>query len=237
MSGPARVLIVDDEEEVRDLLGQIFLGSGYVVDRATGGREALRKMQAAHPDLILLYLMMPDMSGFEVLEKLKGMKDVPPVLVLTAREDASAFTRAVSMGAAAYVSKPFGFEELLTTCRKVLGVAARVPPRVAEERRTEPRRALLTAVTVLSRDRRPIAKGELHDLSSGGAQVELGTQLTPGTRVWVGFHAGGLSLSLECRVAWCGPPGPRTLHGLAFMNLSAEQAKPIRELLGGAAAG
>lgn len=230
---PARVLVVDDEDDVRNLVCRVLADAGFATDAASGGAQALEKIDAGPPDLLVLDLMMPEVDGWTVLARLQDRPGRPPTVVLTAAGETSAFTRAVASGAAAYVAKPFRFADLVGTCRRVLESASRPPSTPTDERRREARRSLATAVTVLSRERQPIALGELVNLSSGGAQVELGVPLEPGTRVWVAFHTAGVHLTLECKVQWWqGSASRSVVHGLAFLNLNDEQMAPIRLLLG-----
>jgi DNA-binding response OmpR family regulator len=229
----ALVLVVDDEEEVREMVGRLLGDAGFRTKYAADGVSGIERVATDHPDLVVLDVNMPDMSGLEVLEKIRAAPDPPPVVLLTGSEDAETFTKGVGKGAAAYVKKPFRFDELLAACRRVLEASGREaagPP--GPERRREERRPLLAAVTVLSRDKKPLALGELINLSPGGAQVELGVPLEPGSQVWVAFQGLGMALTLECRVQWWQGSASRSVaHGLQFLNLSPEQERPIRELL------
>jgi CheY-like chemotaxis protein len=189
-------------------------------------------LAASRPDLVVLDLMMPVLDGWSVLDWLHARPDPPPVVVLTVRDDREAFARAVRKGAVAYLTKPFRFGDVLTTCRRVLQLHSRPQVPVAQERRREPRRLLLAAVTVYSRARHPMALGELVEISAGGVRVELGASLATGSMVFVGFHGRGLSITLEGRVQWQQPAqGHRVAHGLAFLHLSADQEKLVADLL------
>jgi len=102
------ILIVDDEVASRDLLEAILTGAGYRVEQADGGGAALAQADAAPPDLILLDLMMPDMSGFEVCQRLKqhpGTAAVP-VIVVTALGQVTNKEAALTSGADDFVTKP-----------------------------------------------------------------------------------------------------------------------------------
>jgi DNA-binding response OmpR family regulator len=237
MPNAPSVLIVDDERDVRNLVTRIFKDLDYQTDSAADGREALEKIRARRPDLVVLDLMMPEMDGWGVLQWMREEENAPPVVLLTARADYATFTRGVREGAQAFVCKPFRVQELVTTCRKLLEAtqAAERPGEVAEERRRDPRRLLMVEVKVLSKDLSPLAVGEMTNLSLGGAQLDLDVPLTPGDAIRVAFNipGGGTSMSLECRVAWwMGSADKRVSHGIAFLGLSSGDAAQLRELIG-----
>ena len=110
------VLVVDDEQDIRHFLELVLQSAGYDVECAADGQEALARIAARPPDLVLLDLMMPIMDGWEVLDRL-GRRKPPTVLVLSAAADPA---RAAKAGAAACVAKPFSARALLETCARVL---------------------------------------------------------------------------------------------------------------------
>lgn len=226
-----RILVVDDEEDVRTLISRILAEKGYEVDQARNGEEALERLQARRPDLMVLDLMMPEVDGWEVLRRLRALPDPPPVVIVTALGDYSALSRGIREGASAYVIKPFRFNELLATCQGVLASAEKKAP--SQERRAATRRMLMAQVSVLTRDRRPIALGELVNVSEEGAQVRLGMALETGAQVSLAFHvpAGGSPLTLEGRVRWCQTGSRGFTHGLAFTDMNAEAEHQLRVLL------
>jgi len=107
-----RVLVVDDDDDIRLLLEQLLHGAGYAVDTAQDGRAALRVFHANPCDLVILDLSMPELDGFETLERLRDLSDVP-VILLTARSGEIDKVRGFRAGADDYVVKPFGRQELL----------------------------------------------------------------------------------------------------------------------------
>ena len=230
---PHRLLVVDDDEDVRILVSRIFRDVGFEVDTAEDGAEAISKAAGGRYDLMLLDLMMPQMDGWSVLQRLRGVKDAPPVVVLTARDDYDSFARAVKAGAAAHVVKPFRFQELVATCHGVL-VKRQRPRPVAHERRAHPRRNLRVELRVLSRDKAPLAVGELIDMSEGGAQVRLGVRLGEGVAVDLAFQppGGGGRLDLSGRIVWCRTEDGAFLHGVSFTELGVRAAEQLRDLLG-----
>jgi len=112
-------LVVDDEEANRDILARYLKRWGYFVQTASGGLDALEFMAENRVDLVLLDLLMPEMDGFEVLERIKKnptLKTIP-VLILTAVRDAKTLVRGLECGAADYVTKPFQELELKARVR------------------------------------------------------------------------------------------------------------------------
>jgi CheY-like chemotaxis protein len=110
-----RVLVVEDEPENRLLLEVVLTSEGYDVDEVEDGPAALQAVRERRPDIILLDVMMPGMNGYAVLERLKASPETReiPVILLTALAQAGNVERAVEMGAAGYVTKPFEPADLL----------------------------------------------------------------------------------------------------------------------------
>ena len=118
MSGP-RVLVVDDEEPIRRTLRANLVARGYDVIAMQTGEEALEQFAALAPDLIVLDLMLPGLSGLEVCRAVRAESAVP-ILVLSARGEERTKVRALDLGADDYLTKPFGMEELLARVRALL---------------------------------------------------------------------------------------------------------------------
>jgi CheY-like chemotaxis protein len=227
-----RILVVDDEEDVQVLVSRILRDAGYEVERASDGREAIQKLDAALPDLIVLDLMMPVVDGWGVLQFLQTKKDAPPVVIVTARTDYATFARGIREGGTAFVCKPFRFHELVATCQRLLlpGTKGGAFP---GDRRENPRRMLMVEVRVMSRDRAPIAIGEFVNLGPGGAQVDLSAPLEIGDMVRVAFHVPGgeSTLSLGGQVRWRSSAPRGFSHGLRFQDLSPLEERQLAELL------
>ena len=105
-----RVLVVDDDDDIRVLVATLLERTGAAVRQAPDGREGLREFHAWRPDLVILDINMPGMDGWNVLERIRDMSDVP-VLMLTARGDELERVRGLQAGADDYVVKPFGKQE------------------------------------------------------------------------------------------------------------------------------
>jgi two-component system, OmpR family, KDP operon response regulator KdpE len=114
-----RVLVVDDEIEIRRALSRALSAREYVVETAADGMEAVALVAAFHPDLIVLDLNLPKLDGLEVARRVRAASPVP-ILILSVREDESDKVAALDLGADDYLTKPFGIEELLARVRALL---------------------------------------------------------------------------------------------------------------------
>jgi two-component system KDP operon response regulator KdpE len=115
----SRVLVVDDEPQIRRALTTNLRARGYEVDEAETGEEALAMAARLHPDVVVLDLGLPGIDGIEVVHGLRGWTSMP-ILVLSAREDEASKVAALDAGADDYVTKPFGMDELLARLRAAL---------------------------------------------------------------------------------------------------------------------
>ena len=118
----ARLLVVDDEPNIRDLLASSLRFAGFEVVTAADGNGALKAAQAegAEPDLIVLDVMLPDMDGFTVARRLRERDVTTPILFLTARDDMADKVQGLTVGGDDYVTKPFGLEEVVARIRAIL---------------------------------------------------------------------------------------------------------------------
>jgi two-component system OmpR family response regulator len=130
-----RVLVVDDEEHITEMLAMGLGYGGFEVERAGSGREALAEIERRRPDLVVLDVMLPDLDGFEVARRLRqaeGAATRLPIIFLTARDTTRDKVEGLRLGTDDYVTKPFSIEELVERVRAVLRRAAGF---VAGERR------------------------------------------------------------------------------------------------------
>ncbi|MET0728948.1 MAG: response regulator transcription factor [Acidimicrobiales bacterium] len=119
MTGP-RLLLVDDEENLRSMLEAALRHSGFDVHPVATGRAALDAVPEVHPDLIVLDVMLPDLDGFDVCKRLRSEGDRTPVLFLTARDATEDRVRGLTLGGDDYLVKPFSLEELVARITAVL---------------------------------------------------------------------------------------------------------------------
>ena len=121
--GKEKVLIVDDEAQGIELIQELLRTNGYMVSIAHSGEEALKKVQAELPDLILLDIMMPKMDGYQVCETLRNADDTKdiPIIFVTAKTEVKDWTHAIfNMGANSYITKPINSKKLLEKVQSVL---------------------------------------------------------------------------------------------------------------------
>jgi DNA-binding response OmpR family regulator len=128
----SRVLVVDDDDDIRALVRTLLERGGIVVRDAPNGREGLREFHAWRPDLVVLDVSMPELDGWNVLERIRDMSDVP-VIMLTARGDELERVRGLQSGADDYVVKPFGKQEIVARVQALLRRATRGGARDEEQ--------------------------------------------------------------------------------------------------------
>lgn len=136
--GEPSVLVVEDDPDIRDLLKALLSREGYSVEEASSGRGGLKTFHQSRPGLVILDLGLPDLDGWQVLERIRDMSDVP-VLVLTARGAERDKVRGLNSGADDYLTKPFSRVELLARLqairRRQSASAAREPKFVFDDGR------------------------------------------------------------------------------------------------------
>lgn len=115
-----RLLIVDDDKQIRELLSFDIAQSGYIVDTAVDGEEGLKKALENNYDLILLDVMMPKMNGYDVCKNIRIAKPDTPILMLTAKGSIEDKTEGFDVGADDYLIKPFEIQEVLLRIRALL---------------------------------------------------------------------------------------------------------------------
>jgi DNA-binding response OmpR family regulator len=115
----ARVLVIDDDSDIRALVAELLKRAGFSVEQAENGRAGLRALHKTPPDLVVLDVSMPDLDGWETLERIRDVSEVP-VLMLTARSDELERVRGLKAGADDYVVKPFGRQELVARVQALL---------------------------------------------------------------------------------------------------------------------
>ena len=147
------ILVVDDELTLRETLAEGLEEEGFVVFQAADGREAVEAFRRHHPDLILLDLMLPELSGTEVCRIIRAESDVP-ILMLTAKSAEIDKVVGLELGADDYVTKPFSFRELLARVRALLRRSE------AQAQAAEPETIELGAVKIDLAGRRLLRDGE-----------------------------------------------------------------------------
>ena len=115
-----RVLVVDDEPNIVDVISMALRYQGFTVEMAADGRSALKAVSTFKPHLIVLDIMLPDMEGFEVAKRLGAQRAQVPIIFLTARDATEDKVRGLTTGGDDYVTKPFSLEELVARIRTIL---------------------------------------------------------------------------------------------------------------------
>ena len=159
MTDAVSVLVVDDEPAFREGLRQALKQEGFIVHLAADGEEALEVWRAYHPDIVLLDVMLPRMSGIDVCREIRGIDDTPVIMVSARNEEIDAVV-ALEVGADDYVSKPYRVRELVARMRTVLRRAGG-----GSTRDEAPSSVLEVGDIALDRDR--------HEVTIGGELVQL----------------------------------------------------------------
>ena len=115
-----RILVVDDEPNIADVVSMALRYEGFEVESAGDGAAALRAVDSFRPHLLVLDIMLPDMEGFEVARRLGAQRADVPIVFLTARDATEDKVRGLTMGGDDYVTKPFSLEELVARIRTIL---------------------------------------------------------------------------------------------------------------------
>src|SRR5262249_34723758 len=132
-----RILVIDDESDIREALEALLMNAEYSVDLASNGTEGIRKLESATYDLALLDLMMPDRSGMEVLEEVRKRDRDTPIFMITAYGSVEAAVEAIKRGANDYFSKPWDNEKL------IIEIDRMIAGRRLEHENTQLKRALV----------------------------------------------------------------------------------------------
>lgn len=154
---PTKVLVVDDEANISDLLKVSLKFQGFDVETATNGQDALKLADTYQPDAFILDVMMPSMDGFTLLNKLRAAGHEAPVLFLTAKDGVEDRIHGLTIGADDYVTKPFSLEEVITRLRVIL---RRVSPEAEQES------SLITYEDITLDD-------DMHEVTKAGEVVDL----------------------------------------------------------------
>jgi two-component system OmpR family response regulator len=116
----AHLLIVEDDPEMRDLLRKVLEKEGFLISLAGNGREAAASLSQGQFDLVVTDMLMPDNGGLELLRAIRTSQPTLPVIIITAFGDWGSYTRALELGAAAFISKPLKMAELTAAIQVAL---------------------------------------------------------------------------------------------------------------------
>jgi len=230
-----RVLVVEDDADLRTRMWRAFADGRHEVAVAADGGEAIEKLHALRPELVVLDLVLPGIDGWSVLRSLRRLPLPPPVVLLSPASHGEAYPRASAEGVAAFIEKPFTEADLLATCERV-AASGEDGRRTARDRRGAPRRTLRVPAQLLTREQGWWTEGELVDLGSGGARVALQYPLPAVTRVRLAFAVpDGGRLSVDGRLQWRATGGRGFSYGLSFVDVLPEEQRLIDALVGASA--
>jgi two-component system OmpR family response regulator len=223
MGETQRVLVVDDEPNIRDLVAVALRFHGFAPVTVATGEEALRDVRAERPDLVVLDVMLPDVDGFEVCRRMRAEGHDVPVIFLTARDTPSDTVTGLTLGGDDYVTKPFSIDALVARVRAVLRRSAAAPDhegvlRVADLELDEKRWTVRRAATDV--DLSPTEFRLLAYLMRNAGQVLSREQLLES--VWGWGHSGN-SQVVETYISYLrrkldplGPPLIHTQRGVGY---------------------
>jgi DNA-binding NtrC family response regulator len=175
----SKVLIVDDEPDVREVIGDFLRASGFEVEEAANGLEALLQVRRLRPDAVLLDLMMPRLGGLDAIKRIRAFDPRIRVLVMTGLADAELHRQARALGAAAVFTKPLATAEIVLALRGAPTAAP--PPRAAEP---APRRADALSILLVEGEAQERAHLE-RLLAEKGYDVRLAPDAASGVRAVV----------------------------------------------------
>jgi two-component system OmpR family response regulator len=222
-SEPHRVLVVDDEPNIVDVISMALRFQGFEVESAGTGADAIAAVASFKPQLIVLDVMLPDMEGFDVARRLGAQRARVPIVFLTARDATDDKVRGLTIGGDDYVTKPFSLEELIARIRSVLRRSGLAEPDTSR---------LVFEDLELDEDAREVSRGgELVDLTATEYRLLRYLMLNPRrvlTRaqllehVWE-YDFGGDARVLETYVSYLrkkldrhGPPLIHTVRGVGY---------------------
>ncbi len=234
---PVRVLVVDDETTLAELLSMALRYEGWEVRSAGDGRGALRLAREFRPDAVVLDIMLPDMDGLEVLRRLRAESPDVPVLFLTARDAVEDRVAGLTAGGDDYVTKPFSLEELVARLRGLMRRAARTTEALQGAR-------LVVGDLTMDEESREVARGGvpvhltatefelLRFFMRNPRRVLSKAQILD--RVW-NYDFGGQANVVELYVSYLRkkidagrPPMIHTMRGAGYVLRPAETDYPVR---------
>ena len=233
MKTGARILVVEDDDDVRSLVARVLADDGHQVETASDGDVAIEKMHARPTDLLVLDVVLPGLDGWDVLAHVRRMEKAPRVLLLTGNSEYQTFIRAAREGVSAYIEKPFSLRELLATCRSVLESTPPTRDGLAADRRTAPRHLLRVPLEVLLEEGAWRTRGKMLDLSTGGVRLSVGTPLPAREALRLAFTPPGTKavLDLEGRVQWRVPLDRGFSYGVSFVNMAPAMQECLQLVL------
>lgn len=220
-----RILVVEDDADLRAFLGRIFADGDYDVALACDGAEAIEIAHAIRPDLVVLDITLPGLDGWAVLRNLHRLSPPPPVVMMSVQTQSEVFERASAEGVAAYIEKPFSMRDLVSTCEEVLRDRGTRGPR---DRRMGMRRVVRLPAQVLLQGEGWWTEGEVVDLAVGGVRLTVPRPIPADSAVRLAFALpGDVRMDVQARMQWRTPEARGFAYGLRFTALAAESRDQI----------
>jgi len=218
-----RVLVVEDDADLRVLMWRIFADGGHEVAVAADGAEAIEKVHSLRPELVVLDLVLPGLDGWAVVRNVQRLPAPPPVVMISVHSHSEMYARAAEAGIAAYVEKPFSVVELLATCERVVREDG-ARPRGPRDRRAAPRRVVRVPVQVLDQEKGWWTFGELVELGCGGARLAMPFPLPGQRKIRVAFAVPGeiVPVDVDGLLQWRAPAARGFAYGMEFVDLRPE---------------
>ena len=191
-----RILVVDDEAPIREVLTEYFATEGYAVEVATSGVEALTAIRGRRADLVLLDVRMPGLDGVQVLRRIRELDDSVPVIMVTANEDVGLAKETLKLGAFDYIAKPFDFEYL---DRAVAAGLARAGTKSPTE--DDPWKPLAHSVFRVTRTMPPLGRASTGERLEAAA-LAAALDRAAGNVAAAGGHLAEISLLLDIAAAF-----------------------------------
>lgn len=221
----ARILIVEDDADLRSFMGRIFDEGDYDVAVAGDGAEAIEIAHAIRPDLLILDIALPGLDGWTVLRNVQRLSPPPRVVMTSVQTQSEVFDRASAGGVAAYVEKPYSMRDLISTCEDVLKDRGARGPR---DRRMDMRRVVRLPAQVLLEGGQAWTHGEVVDLAVGGVRLAIPHPIPADSPVRLAFALPGeVRMDVKACTQWRTPEALGFAYGLRFTGLPAESREQI----------
>jgi DNA-binding response OmpR family regulator len=220
-----RILVVDDEAPVREVLTEYFATEGYAVEAAGSGAEALTAIRGGRADLVLLDVRMPGLDGVQVLRRIREFDEHVPVIMVTANEDVGLAKETLKLGAFDYVAKPFDFDYLDRAVAAGLARVAESAP--AHSTQDDPWRTLARAAFGAARAMQPAGR------ASTGERLETAA-LAAARNAVAGRHAAADECLAEMQLLLdiAAEVGDLPVADRALVESALEAARRARALAG-----
>ncbi|MBN2371506.1 MAG: PilZ domain-containing protein [Vicinamibacteria bacterium] len=217
-----RTLVVSDDHETGSLIRDVLAGAGFAVGLVTFPSLTRERIEIGYPDLIVLDVELLVLDEWPILEELWRLATPPPVIAVSAPYSSPESLAILSHHVRGHLTKPISPHSLLSACRRLIETPVAPQRSANDERRSEPRRAMIGDVVFLTSKGRPSFSGQLLELSRNGARVDVGalpeTSLAEGRtlRLSLRLPPSFQQFEIEARMEW----RKEATIGVSFLNLA-----------------